>query len=158
MPAGKQHTTITADGECDECGAIARANAARFLADEVIPQLNMLTSDTTGLAGVVIPPLWVMHHFPATCWPSRKAEAGAGEEGFVFCHGNLHGHSIMVHPETLHVLKIADWDDAGFFPREFQVWTVTRGEYEAYYEDMGRLERMMGLMEGRGGGLEMSRL
>lgn len=144
MPAGKRHTD---DGECDECDAMARANAARFLADEVVPQLNMLTLDTTGLGGVVIPPLWVMHHHPAKHWPPQKAGEG---ERLVFCHGNLHGHSIMMHPETLHVMKIVDWDDAGFFPAAFQVWTVTRPEYDSYYEDMERLERMVALMEGGG--------
>ncbi|KAK3897429.1 hypothetical protein C8A05DRAFT_47956 [Staphylotrichum tortipilum] len=86
MPAGRRHT----DGECDECGAIARANAARFLTNEVIPQLNTLTSDTTGLDGVVIPPLWVMHHRPGTHWPPRKAREG---ERLVLWIGMMRGSS-----------------------------------------------------------------
>jgi hypothetical protein len=60
MPAGKKH--VNDGGECDECDRIARANARRFIAEEVVPQLNSLTSDTTGLDGVVLQPLWVMFH------------------------------------------------------------------------------------------------
>ncbi|KAK4031784.1 hypothetical protein C8A01DRAFT_41770 [Parachaetomium inaequale] len=98
-------------GECDECDRIARANGRRFIAEEVIPQLNSLTSDTTGLDGVVIPPLWVTFHDKTAHWPPKKSTSGQPE--YVFCHGNLHGHSILMHAETLHVLKVVDWDEAG---------------------------------------------
>jgi hypothetical protein len=60
MPTGKKH--VEDGNECDECDRIARANARRFIADEVLPQLNSLTSDTTGLDGVVIPSVWVALH------------------------------------------------------------------------------------------------
>ena len=141
-PAGKKHME---DGnECDECGRIARANARRFIADEVLPQLNSLTSDTTGLDGVVIPPLWVTFHDQDASWPSKKSESGRAE--YVFCHGNLHGHSIMVHAETLHVMKIVDWEEAGYFPPEFQVWSVNRADYEALYEDDEQRKRLTALM------------
>jgi hypothetical protein len=142
MPPGKKH--VSDGGECDECDRIARENARRFIADEVVPQLNLLTSDTTGLNGMVIPPLWVMHHDEKAYWPPKKSESG--KEKYVFCHGNLHGHVMLMHAETLHVMKIFDWEDAGYFPPEFQVWSVHRKDYEALYEDEEHRKRLTELM------------
>jgi len=148
MPPGKQHV---ADGECAECDHIAKANARRFLADEVLPQLLSLTSDTTGLNGVVIPPLWVMEWEKDAFWPpktkTKTAGSGGKEEEYVFCHGNLHAHSILMHADTLHVLKIYDWEDAGYFPRDFlDVWTLERPDYEEYYENEERRKKLSALM------------
>jgi hypothetical protein len=58
-----------------------------------------------------------MFHDKTAYWPPKKSESGRAD--YVFCHGNLHGHSILMHAETLHVLKIVDWDEAGYFPPEF---------------------------------------
>ncbi|KAK4120146.1 hypothetical protein N657DRAFT_636826 [Parathielavia appendiculata] len=85
-------------GECAECDRIAKANARRFVTDEVLPQLRSLISDTGGLNVVVIPPL------------------------------------IMMHADTLHVLKIVDWENGGYFPPKFlNVWSLERSDYEEYY-------------------------
>ena len=124
MPPSKQHT----EGECEECAQTAQANASRYIQNEILPQLNALRSDTTGLNGVVIPPLWIMDYDPETFW-TPKTDL---EQKYVFCHGNLHAHSILMHAETLHVMKVVDWDNAGFFPAEFQHWTVTRLGYEMF--------------------------
>jgi len=146
MPPTQKHVP---DGEeCAQCDRIARANARRFIADEVIPQLAALRSDTTGLEGLVVPPLWVTFHDKGVVWPVKTAAAEEGGRGkYVCCHGNLHSHSIMVHPETLHVMKIVDWEDAGYFPEEFLgVWSVERREHERLYEDGERRERLARLM------------
>ncbi|KAK4033134.1 hypothetical protein C8A01DRAFT_40421 [Parachaetomium inaequale] len=144
MPPGKQKHTDTNDGECDECARIARANASRFIQNEVLPQLNSLCSDTTGLNGVVIPPLWIMDYDPETYWPPKKA--GPSQQ-YVFCHGNLHAHSILMHAETLHVMKIVDWDNAGYFPAEFQaLWTVRRPDYEELFTNKEGCKELSGLM------------
>ena len=135
MPSGKKH--VADGGECDECATIAEAHASRYIQDEILPQLHSLRSDTTGLGGTVIPPLWIMHYDPATSWPPKKAPSG--EEEYVFCHGNLHA-------ETLHVLKVVDWDNAGFFPREFQRWTVRRDAYEELFENKKRCKELSDLM------------
>jgi hypothetical protein len=124
MPASNKHT----DGECQECARIARTNARRFIQHEVLPQLNSLRSDTTGLNGVVIPPLWMMDHNPGTYWPPKKAESG--EQKYVFCHGDLHAYSILMHVETLHVMKVVDCGNAGYFHPEFQVYSVRRRHYD----------------------------
>lgn len=142
MPAGKQH--VEDGNECDECGRIAQDNARRFIVNEVLPQLNSLTSDKTGLNDMVIPPLWDMFHDETTHWKSKKSKTGEAE--YVFCHGNLHAHSILMHAETLHVLKIVDWDDAGYFPPEFQVWSLERADYEAFYENAEQRKRLTALM------------
>ncbi|KAK3905142.1 hypothetical protein C8A05DRAFT_31017, partial [Staphylotrichum tortipilum] len=116
MPLGKKHI----DAQC-ECELIAMANASRYIQDEILPQLNWLRSDTTGLNGTVIPSLWIMDYDPKTHWLPKKA--ASGEQEYVFCHGNLHAHSILMHAETLHVMKIVDWDNAGFLRKEFQLWS-----------------------------------
>ncbi|EAQ84803.1 predicted protein [Chaetomium globosum CBS 148.51] len=81
MPPGKRHVAADDSGECDECDRIARANARRFVADEVLPQLNALTSDVTGLGGRVIPPLWVAFHEGDPGWVPKKMEGGEEGEG-----------------------------------------------------------------------------
>jgi hypothetical protein len=145
LPPDRQTHITTDDGECDECGRIARANAIRFIQNEVLPQLNALRSDTTGLNDVVIPPLWIMDYDPATYWPPKTAADGS--EQYVFCHGNLHAHSILMHAETLHVMKIVDWDNAGYFPAEFQaLWTVKRPDYEELFTNKERCKELSGLM------------
>ncbi len=141
MPEGKKH--VDGASECPECEQIAFANARRFVQDEVLPQLNSLRSDTTGLNGIVIPPLWIMDYDPETRWEPKKAAPG---EEYVFCHGNLHAHSILMHAETLHVMKIVDWDNAGFLPEEFQLWTVERPKYEELFTDRERCKRLADMM------------
>jgi hypothetical protein len=142
MPPGKKH--VADEGECDECARIAEANASRYIRDEILPQLHSLRSDTTGIGGTVIPPLWIMDYDPATCWQPKKAVSG--EEEYVFCHGNLHAHSMLMHAETLHVLKIVDWDNAGFFPPEFQRWTVQRPDYEELFKNKERCKELSDMM------------
>ncbi|KAG7288327.1 hypothetical protein NEMBOFW57_007858 [Staphylotrichum longicolle] len=142
MPPGKQH--IADGGECDECARIAETNASRYIRDEILPQLHSLRSDTTGLEGIVIPPLWIMDYDPKTSWQPKKAPSG--KEEYVFCHGNLHAHSILMHAETLHVMKVVDWDNAGYFPQEFQRWTVQRGDYEELFENKERCKELSNLM------------
>jgi hypothetical protein len=145
LPPGKQTHITTDNGECDECADIARANASRFILREVLPQLNSLRSNTTGLNDVVVPPLWIMDYDPETYWPPKTAADGS--EPYVFCHGNLHAHSILMHAESLHVMKIVDWDNAGYFPSEFQAFaTVTRPGYEELFTNKERCKELSDLM------------
>ncbi|KAG7287206.1 hypothetical protein NEMBOFW57_006711 [Staphylotrichum longicolle] len=139
MPPGKKHAP---GGECFECERIAEANARRYIEDEILPQLESLRSDTTGLNGVVVPPLWIMDYDAKTYWPPKKADT----EEFVFCHGNLHAHSLLMHAETLHVLKVVDWDHAGFFPPEFQRWTLKRPHYEELFTNKARCKKLFDMM------------
>jgi hypothetical protein len=74
-----------------------------------------------------------------------------GQLGFVaFCPTSISvpkfGHGILMDAETLHVLKIVDWDEAGYFPPEFQVWSVERAGYEALYENEEQRRRLTELM------------
>jgi hypothetical protein len=142
MPPGKKH--VDAETECAECEQIAFANARRYIQEEILPQLSSLRSDTTGLDGMVIPPLWVMDYDTETRWQPMKA--ASGEKEYIFCHGNLHARSIPMHAETLHVMKIVDWDNAGFFPEEFQVWTVERPKYEALFRDLEQCKKLSDMM------------
>lgn len=77
-----------------------------------------------------------------TSWPPKTGP----EQAYVFCHGNLHAHSILMHAETLHVMKVMDWDNAGFFPAEFQRWTVRRSDYKELFTNADRCKELADLM------------
>jgi hypothetical protein len=53
-----------------------RQEARLYLRDEILPQLHSLRSDTAGLEGSIIPPLWIMDYDPKTSWPPNKAASG----------------------------------------------------------------------------------
>ncbi|KAL1981288.1 hypothetical protein VTN96DRAFT_2834 [Rasamsonia emersonii] len=142
MPEGRKHNTTTG-GECSTCQAIATANADRYVKEVVLPQLEGLTSRTTGLNGVVIPPPWVLEYDKRPQWVSKES----ADEDYVFCHGDLVNHNILMHPQTLEVVAVIDWEHAGFFPREFQQWCCSRSEYDALFTDKDRLRRCIASIE-----------
>jgi hypothetical protein len=49
-------------GRCSTCQQIATANAELFIWEVVLPQLKGLRSNTTGLNGFVMPPVWALNH------------------------------------------------------------------------------------------------
>jgi hypothetical protein len=51
-----------------------------------------------------------------------------------------------MHAETLHVMKVVDWDNAGFFPAEFQRWTVRRPDYNELFTNTERCKELTDLM------------
>ena len=53
----------------------------------------------------------------------HKADSSGSQEKkepFVFCHGDLSQHNVMVDEKTLKITAIIDWEYAGFFPVEFE--------------------------------------
>ncbi|KAF1949140.1 hypothetical protein CC80DRAFT_497724 [Byssothecium circinans] len=140
MPKARAHTD---HGPCDSCRGIAKGNAERFIENEVLPQLSLLRSDTTGLDGFVLPPPWVLEYDKRTHWATKTS----APREYVFCHGDLMDHNIMVHPETLHVLSIFDWEHAGFFPQAFQTWALEREEYFRLFTNKERLQELVTLLE-----------
>lgn len=42
------------------------------------------------------------------------------EGDFVFYHGDLSQHNIIVDPQTLKIRAIIDWEYAGYFPEYFE--------------------------------------
>jgi hypothetical protein len=81
-----------------------------------------------------------MDHERETYWPPKKAESG--EQKYVLCYGDLHAHSILMHVETLHVMKVVDWGNAGYFHPEYQVYLVRRRDYEELFTNKKRGEKV----------------
>jgi hypothetical protein len=129
-------------GPCEECGSMAKENAKRFITQEVLPQLAKLQSTTTGLDGFVLPPPWILEYDERLYWEPKTANSAF----YVFCHGDLAAHNIMMDTNTLHVVGIFDWENAGYFPPEFQVWFVDRESYWDYFRDTKRIEQFVALM------------
>lgn len=130
-------------GPCSSCDKIAKTNTQRFILDEILPQLEMLKSSTTGLNGFVMPPPWVLEFDTRPQWAPKMSD----DLEYVFCHGDLAAHNIMVHPETFHVLGIFDWEHAGYFPPAFQLWTLELKEYHQLFEDKDRLRELIALID-----------
>lgn len=87
-----------------------------YVRTTILPQLNALTSQTSGtIRGVVLPPRWEFDIFPRRQWyPQTSAK-----EEFHFTHNDLSQHNFLCNKETGRVKAIIDWEFAGFYPSFF---------------------------------------
>jgi Phosphotransferase enzyme family len=98
-----------------------------FLNTTVLPELQRLTSKRLGgLTGHVLPPERVRSRIPNQSCSSRICPSAS----YVFCHGDLAQHNILVDPSSLEVTAIIDWENSGFFPPicEEPLWLRTAAE------------------------------
>ncbi|KAI0964904.1 hypothetical protein F4678DRAFT_477010 [Xylaria arbuscula] len=53
------------------------------------------------------------------------------EPEYVFQHGDLAAHNIIMDPQTLQVMALIDWEYSGFFPPGMENWpgTLNRDVY-----------------------------
>lgn len=99
----------------------------------VLPQLSQLRSKERGISGFVMPPSWLspdleppwvgMSSFHT--WPLEHA-------AYVFQHGDLAAHNILIDPLTLEVTALIDWEHAGYYPEGMELWPGTLDQ-KAYY-------------------------
>lgn len=141
MPAGRKHND---GGECYKCADIAFRNVDCFITDHVLPQLQQVKDNVTGLNGFVLPPPRIVETHPRPSWKPKTST----EKEYVLCHGDLARHNVMVSPETLEVICIFDWEHAGFFPPELEapVWRMSHAEYQRMFEDTNRIEEEIRLI------------
>jgi aminoglycoside phosphotransferase len=140
MEEGERHVR---EGLCRECGVIAEENAKQFINETVLPQLAKLRSQTMGLNGFVLPPPWILEHDDRLHWEPKTATSAS----YTFCHGDLAAHNIMIEPRSLRVVGLFDWEYAGYFPPEFQVWFVDRESYWDYFRNTKRIEKFVALID-----------
>ncbi|KAF2177017.1 hypothetical protein K469DRAFT_810538, partial [Zopfia rhizophila CBS 207.26] len=69
-----------------------------------LDSLRQLTSNVTGLDGFILPPPRITETVPRVAWQPITLDI----EEFVFIHGDLARHNIMVSPKTLEVTYIFD--------------------------------------------------
>lgn len=109
-----------------ESSDLAHSNALDFIQGIVLPQLEQLRSAERGINGFVMPPSWLSPDVQPP-WIGKKhwKTLPLKEPGYVFQHGDLAAHNIIMNPETLQVEALIDWEYAGFFPPGMQRWPGT---------------------------------
>ncbi|KAI9046427.1 hypothetical protein LZ554_009560 [Drepanopeziza brunnea f. sp. 'monogermtubi'] len=113
----------------EDCESVAYSNALDFINNIVLPQLGQLRCNERGIDGFVMPPSWLSPDVQPpwrgkTHWKTLPLK----EPEYVFQHGDLGAHNIMIDPKSLQVMALIDWEYAGFFPPEMQRWPGTLDE------------------------------
>ncbi|KAJ3471994.1 hypothetical protein NLG97_g11380 [Lecanicillium saksenae] len=62
-------------------------------------------------------------------WPLERPD-------YVFQHGDLAAHNILIDPLTFEVMALIDWEYAGYYPEGTELWPGTLDE-DAYYSRGG---------------------
>jgi len=140
MPDGEKHVDA---GECTLCEEKAWANAESYVTNVVLPELAKLRSKTMGLDGKVVPPPWVRYHDNRPTWVSKVSDT----DQYVFCNWDIGAHNMMFNYGTLEVIGVYDWENAGFFPPEFQFVNRSRQEFDAQFEDVPKVRRLIALLD-----------
>ncbi|KAL5325290.1 hypothetical protein ACEPPN_006415 [Leptodophora sp. 'Broadleaf-Isolate-01'] len=139
MPSKPDHTARN----CERCRQLAGVNAAKFVQGVLSPELERLRSTQTGLSGTIIPPPWIIEHDRREEWTVKESCT----PDFVFHHGDFGPHNVMMNSKTLKVLCVFDWENAGYYPRDFFVFPLTMEEYYDFYKDTARVEKYVSLIE-----------
>lgn len=124
--AGQKHTD---DTPCKTCSDQAYSNALDFIKDTVLPQLVELKSQYRGIDGFVMPPSWLAPDGQPP-WKGKKSfkTIPLDEAEYVFQHGDIAAHNIMMDKQTLQVKALIDWEYAGYFPPGMERWPGTLDE------------------------------
>jgi tRNA A-37 threonylcarbamoyl transferase component Bud32 len=111
---------------CKTCSDQAYSNALDFIQGTVLPQLANLKSQNRGISGFVMPPSWLS---PDVQPPWRGKEyfktLPLKVAEYVFQHGDIAAHNLIMDPQTLQVKALIDWEYAGFFPPGMERWPGT---------------------------------
>jgi len=125
---------------CAACRDEATRKWHEYYHDVVRSQLSALTSTTTGLGGIVIPPPWVIEHDRRPEWPVKTAD----QPIFVFSQGDMAYHNVICDPRTREVAAVCDWENAGFYPEIFcDLGYVNEDEKRGLYTNTARLDSLI---------------
>lgn len=70
-----------------------------------------------GPSGIVCPPPRILNNaWEFLQWTTKPSKT----KDYVFCHNDLSQSNIIVHPQTLKILAIIDWEYGGYFPEWFE--------------------------------------
>jgi len=120
MATGKQHTDSI---PCETCSNLAYSNALQFIENILFPELAKLTSYQRGIDGFVMPPSWISPDVQPP-WKGKNNWETLPLENpeYVFQHGDLAAHNIIMDPRTLQPRVLIDWEYAGYFPPGMERW------------------------------------
>ncbi|KAF1846293.1 uncharacterized protein K460DRAFT_367097 [Cucurbitaria berberidis CBS 394.84] len=122
-PEGQEHTNGTS---CKDCSDQAYANALDFISGTVMPQLATMKSQSRGIDGFVMPPSWLSPDIqPPWTGKERWKTLPLKQPEYVFQHGDIAAHNIIMDPRTLKVKALIDFEYAGFYPPGMENWTGT---------------------------------
>lgn len=120
-PRNEQHTTDQSL-PCQACSDQAYSNAAEFIERTVLPQLASLKARSRGIDGFVMPPSWLSPvEVPwkgKTSWKTLPLQ----QPDYVFQHGDMAAHNLIMDPCTLQPRALIDWEFAGYFPAGMERW------------------------------------
>ncbi|KAF1951659.1 hypothetical protein CC80DRAFT_424144 [Byssothecium circinans] len=119
-PEAQEHTDGT---PCKTCLNQTYSNALDFIQGTVLQQLANLKSQNRGISGFVMPPSWLSPDIQPPWrgkeyWKTLPLETPE----YVFQHGDIAAHNLIMDPQTLQVKALIDWEYAGFFPPEMERW------------------------------------
>lgn len=135
-------------GKCLACQEMADSNADTYIRTKVLPQLQSLTSNHTGLGGFLVPPPRIVEtQEHVDYWPVKTSNSPI----YSFVHGDLARHNIRMCSETLEVTHIYDWEQAGYLPAEMEreLWCapgLNNKGYYAFFEMTDLIEYEIGLI------------
>ena len=141
------HLPRDATERCIYCADLAQQNVEHYVDNVLRPELAKYTSSSTGFNGVVIPPPWVAYHDAREVWPVRESQ----DSEFSLWNPEFRADNVLLDTQTLEVRAVVDFEDAGYFPREMQVWKYSRNEQFALYRDMGTVHEHINLLDPQGG-------
>ncbi|KAM0312957.1 hypothetical protein ACHAO8_005849 [Botrytis cinerea] len=121
---GEKHTE---EASCDTCVQKAYSNAINFVENTVFPQLSTMKSQTRGIDGFVMPPAWVSID-TQELWTGRKGPwktLPLQTPKYLFQHGDLAAHNLLIDTETLEPKALIDWEFAGYYPLGMDLWSGT---------------------------------
>lgn len=130
-------------GVCDQCKELARQNCNRFVNTTLRPQLKSLTSLSTGLKGIVIPPTWMLNMDERSSWEPKHST----NTTYYMTHGDMFLYNLMLSLETLEVVAAIDWEHSGFFSLEFQQWCDTKEKRALLCHDERFIRNLVAMIE-----------
>ena len=82
-----------------------------------------------------MPPSWLLDSHPPWKgkgpWKTHQLEKAE----YVFQHGDLAAHNILMDHQTLKVVALIDWEFAGYFPPGMERWRDTLDEHTYIHRD-----------------------
>ncbi|RAL66489.1 hypothetical protein DID88_006179 [Monilinia fructigena] len=140
---GQKHRGSTKE-LCTTCERTAYSIAVKFIDEIVLTQLsNMKKSHERGIDGFVMPPVWLPID-RISPWKEKECRLSTrplDTSGYVFMHGDLAEHNILIDVRTFQVCRLADWEYAGYFPAGMDRWpeVLDRIVYDHAADDLAGL-------------------
>jgi hypothetical protein len=132
IPVPRVLAAYTEDGsfilETDRINGVLMKELSLEEQRKVIPQIrhylqelrNIHSDKLGGPCGLAFPPQAVVCR-PNGCKPWCQIDTSTSTSKLVFCHRDISQSNIYVHPVSLKVIAIGDWEYGGFYPESHEL-------------------------------------